>query len=315
MRSGGVGLSRGHGPGPGRRRGRSCTGRVRVWVPFLIVFVAGVWLFESLAGTVRAAEFTTIDPRRARFFDPAEVPDAPGGGGFVDQRWEQELRRALAAAGPFEAHDDDGAREVVARVAALPFVAAVGVPEVVWPDGLELGLKLRVPAACVRVGELYYAVSEDAVLLPGAWSAPPWIGQGYLPVLGPNDGAFELAQPGERLGEARHLDALSVARSMRAALTAAEFEVLGPPLIDATTARLSSAREPGTRIALPGKRVIWFGRAPDCGEPGELPVEQKWAAVVRALHLTGADTGGRSWQVLDVRWDVPALQWRTEAGG
>lgn len=297
---------------PNSARVSSRSGRVRAWIPFLVLCAVGVWLCESLAGTVRAAGFAVIDPTRSRLCDPAEVP---AGGGFVDERWEAELRHVLAAAPAFEATDAESAASLARRVASLAFVAEVGEPEVVWPDGLEFPLRLRTPAACVRAGEHYFAVSTDGVLLPGAWPAPPWIGQGYLPVIGPNDRAFDGASAGSVLIEPRHRDALAVACSLRATLSAADFETLGPPLIDATRARLTSATEPGVLLRLANRRVIQFGRAPDSGEPGELPVEAKWRAVSKGLELLRAGAADKDWAVLDVRWDVPAIQWRVPPGG
>lgn len=308
MSTRGVGLA-GASEGSSARARR---GRVRVWVPFLLLFATGVWVCESLASGVWASGFTTIDTRRARFVDPAEIE---GGGGFVDERWEGLLRAKLASVAPFAATDLASADLLRRRVAALPFVAQVGEPCVLWPDGVELPVKLRRPEACVRVGEEYLAVSSDAVLLPGAWPAPPWIGQGFLPVIGPNDRVFDAAVPGTRLSEARHVDALFVAISMRSTLTAADFETLGPPLIDATRARVTSAEEPGTLLRLVDERVVFFGRAPNCGEPGELPVEAKWRSIAEGLRILRESQGARDWSVLDARWDVPQIQWRQSAGG
>jgi hypothetical protein len=293
-----------------RRRARS--GRVRAWIPFLVVLGGGVWLCESLAGTVRAAGFAVIDPARSRLCDPREIP---AGGGFVDERWEHELRGVLAAAPAFEASDAESAASLARRVASLPFVAEVGEPRVVWPDGLEFPLRLRTPVACVRAGDDYTLVSQDGVLLPGTWSTVPWIGQGPLPVLGPNDRAFDGASAGSALVETRHKDALAVARSLRDTLSAADLETLGPVLIDATRARLTSPTEPGVLLRLANKRVIQFGRAPDSGEPGELPAAAKWRAVSKGLELLRSGAPDKDWAVLDVRWDVPAIQWRAPPGG
>jgi hypothetical protein len=241
---------------------------VRVWVPFLLVLALGVWLCESLASGVQAASFAVIDPSMARLCDPRELPE---GGGFVDERWEQALRRELASAGSFLACDPEGTAELVRRVAGLPFVAAVGEPHVVWPDGLELALRLRVPVACVRSGECYFAISQDGVLLPGAWPAPPWIGAGYLPVIGPNDGSFDALPPGTH-SPSRPPRRAAVALSMRVGAGARRLRDARAVLIDATRARQASATEPGVELRLVERRVIVFGRAPDSGEPGELPV-------------------------------------------
>lgn len=312
----------------GQTRRALRAGRVRAWIPVLVAIAAGVWVLESLSNEVWAASFTTVDTRRARVLEASERLDdadvaAPAGAttpptvhGFVDARWEALLRRTLAGVPSFDATDPTAPSELLHAVAALPFVAEVGVARVRWPDGLELPVRMREPAACVRSGEEYYLVSTDGVVLPGAWPAPPWLGGGYVPVIGPNDGAFDGAVAGRVLTEPRHRDALAVAVSMRARLGAKEFEAMGPPLIDATRARETSATEPGALLRLQGKRVVYFGRAPDCGEPGELPVEKKWDALVRALDVlraSSAGEGARDWSVLDARWDVPTIQWREPA--
>lgn len=100
---------------------------MRVWVPFLVVFFLGVWVCETLASDVFATGYATIDPRRARLGDPTEVE---GGGGFVDQRWENQLRETLASVPAFQATDLESAGVLRSRVAALPFVAEVGEPRV-----------------------------------------------------------------------------------------------------------------------------------------------------------------------------------------
>src|SRR5205085_8488086 len=106
---------------------------------------------------------------------------------------------------------------IVEEIARLPFVAQVGTPRVLWPDGLDLPLRLRRPVACILQGGEYTAVAEDGTILPGRWPTPPWIQLdagsaahlGFLPVIGPNDGALELAEPGARLVEPRHRDPLA----------------------------------------------------------------------------------------------------------
>src|SRR5688572_1423860 len=187
---------------------RSRAGRVRAWVPFLLLFTLGVWVVEAGTSVVAASGYTRIDPRRAAFLDPAEVE---GGGGFVDERWEAALRATLAAVPPFDAEDADAAAALVARLQTLSFLAEVGLPRVLWPDGLEVPVRLRRPVACVRVADAYLAVAEDGVLLPGEWPAPPWIGVGFLPVLGPNDRSLDACVAGDALTEPRHRDALAVA--------------------------------------------------------------------------------------------------------
>jgi hypothetical protein len=223
--------------------------------------------------------------------------------------WQAWLARSLAALPPPSSLDPAAAEDIAAVVARVPFVAEVRAAEVVWPDGVELEVRLRRPVACVMVGSEYAAVASDGAVLPGTWSAPPWVGHGHLPVIGPNDGAFDALRPGDRLKQMRHLDGLAVAVSMRAGLAREDFETMGPALIDASGARRASVSDPGVLLKLDGRKLVFFGRAPDTREPGELPAEFKWAALSRALAETRRGPE-RDWSVLDVRWDVPAIQWR-----
>ena len=57
------------------------------------------------------------------------------------------------------------------------------------------------------------------------------------------------------------------------------------------------------------RRRIWFGRVPDGSAPGELPAADKWASVSRGMV---ALREGRSWSLLDVRWDDPQVVWQSE---
>jgi hypothetical protein len=173
-------------------------------------------------------------------------------------------------------------------------------------------------------GAEFLHVAEDGTILPGRWPTPTWCEllpgrEGFLPVIGPNDGAFDLARPGERLKEPRHVDALGVALSMRASLSAEDFKLLGPPLIDATNARAATVEIPGVVLQLERRRTVWFGRTPGCGAVGERPVEHKWADLRKAAQLLGgldatpARVGARDWSLLDVRWDTSDIAWRDEA--
>jgi hypothetical protein len=290
------------------RRGRPprTAGRIPLWLSLAFAVTGAFLVAERIAATPAARALVTVDTCRARL-----VPGAPGehtGDQWVDERWSRELSAALAAVDPFPVDDAEGAEELARQIGALPFVAEVGTPRALWPDGVEVPVRLRRPAACVLSGDGFLSVAEDGTLLPGGFPAPPWIGAGYLPVIGPNDGAFDAARPGERLVEARHLDALSVAISMRAALDQEVFETMGPPLIDATRAREASVEEPGVRIDLEGARRVLFGRAPSCAAPGELPAALKWRSLARAVRELRH--GDRDWDRLDVRWDEPVMRVR-----
>jgi hypothetical protein len=163
----------------------------------------------------------------------------------------------------------------------------------------------------VLVHDHYLSVSSDGVLLPGEWVRPPWIGEGWLPLLVAEPGALDHAPVGARLANVELLDALDVAVSMRASLTAEDFETMGAPAIDAACARQASVEEPGVVLYLEGRRRVLFGRPPSSGEPGELPAEKKWESMRRGLRAMRATTrDARDWEILDVRWDVPDVLWR-----
>ncbi|MBK7643747.1 MAG: hypothetical protein IPJ19_11990 [Planctomycetes bacterium] len=286
--------------------GASRLGRVRFWVPFLLVVAGSLWALERLAGPVEAAEFSTIDLRRVKLAAPP--------GGFCDPRWRSELSATLAR---FEAPDarDKPALEAIARaLGALPFVVEAGEPHVIWPDGLEIPVRLCEPVACVRSGDDFRIVSAEGVIEPGTWPEPPLLDGRPLPVIGPNDGAFDRKAPGAHLAERRHQDALAVALSMRSGLSASDAATLGPLLIDATRSPETSVEEPGTLLEFGAKRLALFGRAPGSGQPGELPDELKWRSLAKAAALLRSE-GTREpqdWSVVDLRWDTPALRMRHE---
>lgn len=284
-----------------------------VWIVLGIFASSSLWFVDGLTEAVHAAGFERIDPRSSKLEVQA---------GYVDPRWNEILAGRLATLPEIGVEDRAGINAIAHAVATLPFVAEVGEPRVLWPDGLDLPVRMRIPAACVMQGSEYLAVAEDGTILPGRTSTPPFVDtglgrDGFLPVLGPNDGSFDDAVPGERLTQNRHLDALAVAISMRSALTPEEFKLLGPPLIDATESRRASVEIPGVVILLDGRREVYFGRAPNAGLPGERPSTSKWADLKRAIHLLpglGTDAvppTSHDWSFLDVRWDTPDITWRS----
>jgi hypothetical protein len=293
-------------------RRASNAGRVPVWIPAGLLVAALVWTMSGITEGVSASGVERIDPRSSRLDTHAS---------YADERWNDLLRVQLARLQPVSPHDREGVERIAAVVASMPFVAAVGEPRVLWPDGVDVPLRLRRPVACVRQGAEFLHVAEDGVILPGRWPSPTWVElapgrQGFLPVIGPNDGAFDLARPGERLKEPRHVDALSVALSLRNGLDADDSKLLGPVLIDATNARRASVDVPGVVIQLERRRTVWFGRAPNAGAIGERPVERKLADLHKAaLLLRGLDASpppaeARDWSLLDVRWDTSDVVWR-----
>jgi len=275
----------------------------------LLLVSVGVWLVSGLEFESHESGFTRIDPRFARI---------DGLSGFVDDRWRVALAARLAALPEISAdgvEGSEGTESVRQALLELPFVAEVGAGSVIWPDGYQVAVRLRKPVACVQVGDGYLAVAADGIVLPGEWKRPPWIAGTWLPVLGPVEdpprGADAATRPGRRIVEPRHRLALSVASSMCAALSAEDFAVMGAPVIDATHAKTASVEDPGVVLQLEEGRRVYFGRTPDCGEPGELPAAMKWEALARALKALRPTTAdARDWSLLDVRWDVPDILWR-----
>jgi len=277
-----------------------------VWIPLLLCASFLAWLGAALEGDLDLVGFTRIDPRRTKIEDAS---------GLVDARWRETLSARLASLPRVSALDSSGCEAIRAALLSLPFVADVGEGRVLWPDGYDVAVRFREPVACVLVGDLYFAVSKEGVVLPGEWVRPPWIGGGWLPLLVADAGSLDAARAqvprGVRLAAPELRDALDVAISMRAALTAEDFDTMGACAIDASHARQASVDDPGVVLHLEGTRRVFFGRVPSSDEPGELPAPKKWEALrkgLKALRNTSADA--RDWELLDVRWDVPDVLWR-----
>lgn len=289
---------------PPRPASRAAPSRATSTPAVVLLVLWAVGLCALIGQRVRAAvqAVAWIDPGALRLGDP--------GPGF-DPRWEALFDATTAAFPPLRADDQRGLAELACAIGELPFVSAVGTPRVLAPATLTLELVLRVPAACVPVGERFQPVAADGTLLPGLWPLPPEVRGVPLPVLGPladGEHLFPLARAGDYLAEERHLAALDVALSLAQALDAAGRARLGPILIDATVVDLEFPDEPCIRIELACGREIRFGRAPASDGPGELPAEQKWSAVSQALALLEGDDPPHDWDRLDVRWDHPELR-------
>ena len=293
-------------PGPPGHRNRRRKGQVPLWIPLALCASFLAWLAASLEGDLDLVGFTRIDPSRTKIDDER---------GLVDARWREMLSARLAELPHVSALDPAGAEAIRQSLLSLPFVAEVGEGRVLWPDGYDVAVRFREPVACVLLGDSYFAVSREGVILPGEWTRPPWIGIGWLPLLVGDDGALDPARSavprGARLVSPEFRDALDVAVSMRASLEAEDFETMGAPAIDASHARSASVEDPGIVLHLEGSRRVYFGRVPSSDEPGELPAAKKWDALRRGLKAfasTSADA--RDWELLDVRWDVPDVLWR-----
>lgn len=290
---------------PSRRSPRvRCAGRAAAhWVNLLALAAIVGWVWK-VGASVRASGWSRIDLERT---------DLEIRSGWTDPRWETEVSRILAEVGTLDCEDAPAIARLGERLGALPFVAEVGGPHVLWPDGLRIDLRFREPIACIRVGKHFLPIARDATVLPGRWPAPPRLGPGYLPVLGPLDPGTDHLIPGDVLARESLRDALDVAESMADHLGPEDLQRLDRIVIDARRARATSPTEPGTRLLLVGAREVWFGRTPYAPEPGSLPARMKWSHLARALaDLEGP--AGLDWDLCDVRWDRAELRPRGGAG-
>jgi hypothetical protein len=266
-------------------------GRVPTWLP-LGLFACGVGLAHDVFSH-EIAGYDLVDPARLSI-----VSSAP----FVDPRWREALAARLAAQPVFQA-DDAAARTALAdAVAALPFVAHVEPPRLLWPDGAVLELVFERPVACLRRGGVFYTVSDRGAVLPGGWSAPPELDGLPLPVIGRFGVDESESPPGGVLGREGLWHALSVVLSMERHLDRDARAALGIVVVDGDLGATSRVDEPGAKLHLEGRRVVYFGRSPDVDAPGDLPEANKWNHVEDALDL--AARGELDWRAIDVRWDA-----------
>lgn len=264
----------------------------------VLAIAAIVWFSLQLVRDAEAAQFTRLECSAAR------VDFGPG---WVDPRWETLIAQHLATLPEMSVEDPSTRAELEAVLLELPFVAEVGAIHVLWPDGLNAAIRLRVPVACVRVGDQYLTAAEDGVVLPGLWSAPPDRERGFLPLLAlPDEGRGVLAE-GTVLDSAGALDGLSIAAALWRELDGDDWARLGRIVIDARAARLASVEEPGAVLWLEGERRVLFGRSPNLDAPGELPVANKCQSLSKALRLVDSPDAPLDWELLDVRWDRPEV--------
>lgn len=269
-------------------------------VVLVVVFaLLGIVTIRALTQDVAAKSFLAIDTRRSRV-----EPIRPGAGlaVWIDPRWERRLSNSLAELADVSVEDTDGIEAVVREIAAYPFVAEVGEPRVVWPDGVTVPVRFERPVACIAVDGEFLTTTSAARVLPGPWQFPPELSGMPLPILARDSFARSDVRPGVDLEDRDLLDALAVVDSMEAWLSFEDRADLGPIVIDAMRAEETSLEEFGIVIDLEYERRIVFGRSPLAGEPGELPAANKWASVARGID---ALRGGLDWSLLDVRWDEP----------
>ena len=272
-----------------------------IWLALAVCALGLGWAGHDLRRQAAERGVAVIDPRSFRLQTRDE---------WVLPEWEEVLGAVLARAGVFSALDREAISALTAEVRALPFVAEVGEPEVVWPDGLLLDLRLRAPVACVAEPHSggFLPVASDGMILPGRSSSPHRAYGGWLPVLETSGVA---CSPGERLTGATELEALSVAVSLWDELAVEAREALGRVRIDATRGVAPDGLPGGIVIDLEQRRRLLFGRAPSAAPPGELPSAFKWAHVARAMK---ARERGEPWDTYDVRWDEPVVLMRVEGG-
>jgi hypothetical protein len=283
--------------------------RVPPLLTLLVLGLLATLAVRSLSSTVQASGFLTIDTRRSRV-EPLShsVKIAP----WVDPRWERRLSRELALLADVGTLDRAAFLAVVGEIEAYSFVERVGVSEVLWPDGMSVEIQFRKPVACLAVDGEFLTASHSGIVLPGRWSAPPEIDGAALPVLARDSFSRALVRPGVQLFDPDLLDALAVSRSMTEFLDVQNRSELGPVVIDAMQADLTSLEVFGIVLDLEYERRIVFGRSPVAGEPGELPPQRKWDSVARGLR---ALQEGLDWVLLDVRWDDPTFLTRAGEEG
>lgn len=269
-------------------------GRVPAWIPLGIVLVGIGALVAKLGSEAQARGVASIDLTRYQLH---------ADGRWTSPAWTARLERLLLRGRGLAAGDQDAIDALVREIEALSFVREVGEPQVEWPDGLTVAVRLYQPIACLRVGDDFLPVAPDGTLLAGYGYAPHEAFGGHLPVLGPNGldaDPSDPFQPGDVLGHPAHLEALAVASSLWAHLDPLSVQQLGRVVIDASRTHAWDGKPGGVLIDLEGARRIHFGRAPDRDWPGELPVALKWTHVREALEGWSA---GEDFAAVDVRWD------------
>ena len=283
-----------------RDLGISRRGRVPTWLAISLGAGALFIGVEFISERLYAQGYSLVDTRRARIVSYDSEPCAPS-------EWSGLVAVHLAELGPLAADDPREVAEVAAILRSLPIFRSVSEPRVIWPDGIEVEVRLRRAAACIQFDGGFRSVSRDGGVLPGFSVSQPDGALGPLPLIAWGEALQGLAM-GDLLPEDQHFDALSVAVSMQDHLTNEQRSLLGPIVIRSEAAAPAGAEAPRVRLALPGSRGVVFGRAPIAGRPGELPEEIKWGHIVE--YLESYPRGGRDWAVLDVRWDVPVVSWK-----
>ncbi len=282
----------------------------------LLLAIGFIWVLDKLQQSAKDQGVGSVDTTRYRIHTgPLYFGDA----------WRNRLERVLRRAETVDLADQPAIDSITSELLALSFVEEVGLPEVHWPDGLIVPVKLREPAACIRVGDDFLPVADDGMVLAGYSYAPHEIYGAWLPILGPTEQLVRGGPPapGDQITDPALLRALTVAGSMQRNLLPDQQRMLGRIVIDASSETAPDGLPGGVRIDLEGKRRILFGRVPGNDEPGELPAAHKWRSVLSALQpdpepgssAEGAPRENETpWDLLDVRFDTPVIHYRQAAG-
>ncbi len=297
------------------------SGRVPTWIPLALLFAGLFAGLAALQGNAREFGLARVDTTRYRL---------QSGSQWLSPAWLEELERVLVRIREIPADDPKQIRAFVDEVRALPFVAEVGTPEVQWPDGLALPIRLYEPVACIPTGTRdYLPVAADGTVLGGYAFAPHEAYGGWLPTLGPHGAAPDVI-PGDTLTLPAHLAGLEIATSMWGHLQVDDLRRLGrifvdasrpdAPVFDRSPGSSTPRRLPGGAIlALEDGRRVYFGRPPKPLFDGELPIAMKWDHIRRAVGdripgEAGASGQGPTepWALLDARFDEPIYLTREE---
>lgn len=279
-------------------------------MPILVLAAGAYWLHGEVRVRAAQAGYERIELGRSAFVA------APT---WSDPRWEELLAQTLAQAGDVHPGDRGALEAALGSLYSLAFVRRVEPARVLWPAGLEFDVELRRPVACVRAGARFFPVDGEGVVLPGAWSAPPWVDSGYLPLLVDAADAMPFA-PGDRLDAPHLFAALDVALSFWLELPVVQREQLGRMAIDARPRELRQAQADGVLLLLEGQRAVLFGEPPgilaeaEPAPPGELASARKWLHVAHALERLRVGGAGADWSHLDVRFDTAAIDLRLAPG-
>ena len=275
-------------------------GRVPTW--FALLLGAGA-LFTGVE-LLRQQQYLNgsqlVDTRRAKIVGSEQGASAPPG-------WSELVAARLSELGPLDVNDPNEIEKVSAALRPLPIFRSVSASRILWPDGIEVDVRLRRAAACIQFDGGFRSVSRDGVVLPGFSISQPVDELGPLPLIAFGDELRHL-MAGDHLPRDKDFDALSVAVSMQDHLSYEHRALMGEIVISPEESDSTRVGGPAVTLRLKGSRGVLFGRPPIAGHPGELPEKLKWAHL--AEYLENYPKAGRDWAVLDVRWDVPEVLWK-----